>query len=515
MDPMDVVEEDDLPLHHAVDWTNGLPPEVAINIFSLTPISSLGRAAAVCQAWKALVTDDELWRGLLMTIFVREATSYSFTDETTVPREIFQQVLKGYEKIRKPLSEPHGWLNISEGERGQELKWLGPEDKARGNTVGLAMIGDMLNAWPCVSKRHWKNYRLDYYEVEVKNAGSHGYIAVGWATDRFRNSQKQPGWVADTYGYHGDDGCAYSGYGYGRRFGPRFTTGQIVGTGIVYGGTGRRIFYTLDGELVGTPFGNKYNSSDEYNMGIGVGVTAGSSAISSSPKAIDDESLILIPAIGLHSPGEHVSVNFGGRVNDLLNASPPKQLQPFAFDVNAYLLQLSEEEAQRERDEQAIRNAAREGRPPPPPPTEAVPVVRPQNPEANALLNILPWALHDVVLIATRDMGAGSASPMSDDDRDEMLRYATSRLPGGGIGLHPSWGATSIHELERTKLCDLGVALLQREAARVFQQQLAGARGRGRGRGGGGGAGGRGRGRGPAGSSDDSDEPAEAHGGGM
>ena len=84
----------------------------------------------------------------------------------------------------------------------------GPRTR-RGNTVGLAMIGDMLNAWPCVSKRHWKNYRLDYYEVEVKNAGSHGYIAVGWATDRFRNSQKQPGWVADTYGYHGDDGCAY------------------------------------------------------------------------------------------------------------------------------------------------------------------------------------------------------------------------------------------------------------------------------------------------------------------
>lgn len=43
------------------------------------------------------------------------------------------------------------------------------------------------------------------------------------------NLGRLPGWEPHSYGYHGDDGHAFHGSGLGRAFGPRFTTGDVVG----------------------------------------------------------------------------------------------------------------------------------------------------------------------------------------------------------------------------------------------------------------------------------------------
>ena len=50
-------------------------------------------------------------------------------------------------------------------------------------------------------------------------------------------------WDIDSCGYHGDDGCLFTGGGgYGNPFGPTFATGDTVGAGINY--ASREFFFT-------------------------------------------------------------------------------------------------------------------------------------------------------------------------------------------------------------------------------------------------------------------------------
>ena len=47
---------------------------------------------------------------------------------------------------------------------------------------------------------------------------------VGFATSEVQ-LDRLPGWDFHSYGYHGDDGCAFKGSGKGNVYGPTFTTG--------------------------------------------------------------------------------------------------------------------------------------------------------------------------------------------------------------------------------------------------------------------------------------------------
>ena len=38
-----------------------------------------------------------------------------------------------------------------------------------------------------------------------------------------------PGWDKHSYGYHGDDGHSFCSSGQGQKYGPTFTTGDVVG----------------------------------------------------------------------------------------------------------------------------------------------------------------------------------------------------------------------------------------------------------------------------------------------
>ena len=112
--------------------------------------------------------------------------------------------------------------------------------------------------------------------------------AVGLATRSFATNGKQPGWDRRSWGYHGDDGNYYQGSGYGRRWGPRFGSGDIVGCG--YDCFLRSIFYTLNGQFMGV-----------------------------EPLGIRNR-LDIFAVLGLDSPDE-VTVNFLG---------------PFRFDLGSY-----------------------------------------------------------------------------------------------------------------------------------------------------------------------------------
>jgi hypothetical protein len=65
-----------------------------------------------------------------------------------------------------------------------------------------------------------------------------------------------PGWDANSFGYHGDDGKIYHGEACSaiRRYGPLFGAGDVVGCGIDY--LAGAIFFTLNGQFMGYAFEN-------------------------------------------------------------------------------------------------------------------------------------------------------------------------------------------------------------------------------------------------------------------
>eukprot|EP00908_Phaeocystis_cordata_P005071 Transcript_15501.p1 GENE.Transcript_15501~~Transcript_15501.p1 ORF type:complete len:368 (-),score=111.46 Transcript_15501:154-1257(-) len=78
-------------------------------------------------------------------------------------------------------------------------------------------------------------------------------IAVGLCTARFVRDGKQPGWDAESFGYHGDDGRLFHGSGtQSTAYGPTFRSGDVVGCGIST--ASRRVFFTLNGEYLGPAF---------------------------------------------------------------------------------------------------------------------------------------------------------------------------------------------------------------------------------------------------------------------
>ncbi|KAI3915874.1 hypothetical protein MKW92_002894 [Papaver armeniacum] len=126
-----------------------------------------------------------------------------------------------------------------------------------------------------------------YFEIYVKNSGAKGQIAIGFSCENFK-MRRQPGWEANSFGYHGDDGLLYRGHGKGESFGPTFTAGDTVGGGINY--ASQELFFTKNGELIGTVY--------------------------------KDVKGPLYPTIAVHSQNEEVNVNFGQK--------------PFVFDLKAF-----------------------------------------------------------------------------------------------------------------------------------------------------------------------------------
>ncbi|KAJ1358916.1 hypothetical protein KIN20_017484 [Parelaphostrongylus tenuis] len=124
-----------------------------------------------------------------------------------------------------------------------------------------------------------------YFEITIVR-GLKGCMGVG-VCGKSVNLNRLPGWDRYSYGYHGDDGNFFSFSGNGVAYGPKFTSGDVIGCGINL--VNKTIFFTKNG----------------VHLGIA----------SRDLEHIDD----LYPTVGLQTSGEVVDANFGQR--------------PFRFDI--------------------------------------------------------------------------------------------------------------------------------------------------------------------------------------
>jgi hypothetical protein len=145
-------------------------------------------------------------------------------------------------------------------------------------------------------------------------------VSIGFVTPAFKHG-RLPGDTGGSYAYRSNTGRKYDGHGgvtasRGELYGSQFTTGDVVGAGIWL--SKQEIFFTKNGEMLGTAF-----------------------------KSIGN--LTLFPAVGIHTPGAKVEINFGGEgggeedeeemdigtQDASATGDRKKKKGPFMFDVNA------------------------------------------------------------------------------------------------------------------------------------------------------------------------------------
>uniref|UniRef100_A0A7I4BK45 B30.2/SPRY domain-containing protein n=1 Tax=Physcomitrium patens TaxID=3218 RepID=A0A7I4BK45_PHYPA len=132
---------------------------------------------------------------------------------------------------------------------------------------------------------------LYYFEVTIISRGRNGYIGVGLSSPQASLS-RLPGLERNSFGYHADDGNAFTGCctstlsHEGTAYGPTFGKGDVIGC--ILNQMDHTISYTKNGVNLGVAFR-------------------------------DVKGLSLYPTVGLRTPGEKVEANFGSK--------------PFIFDL--------------------------------------------------------------------------------------------------------------------------------------------------------------------------------------
>eukprot|EP01080_Neovahlkampfia_damariscottae_P000083 gene83-4332_t len=146
---------------------------------------------------------------------------------------------------------------------------------------------------------------VGYFEIYVEETNGNGGAAIGLALKNYPTN-KQPGWLDGSYGYHGDDGNKFhNSSSPGKSYGPVFGVGDTIGCGYIF--RTREIFFTKNGKFLGIAF-----------------------------KAHKDR--VLYPTIGLdHS---FVHINFGEndfefKIGDLIEDEKKKEFE----DVDTYKLE--------------------------------------------------------------------------------------------------------------------------------------------------------------------------------
>lgn len=116
-----------------------------------------------------------------------------------------------------------------------------------------------------------------------------------------------PGWEAESWAYHGDDGNSFCCQNGGRDYGPKFSTRDVIGCGINFR-TGCA-FFTKNGVNLGESYAHarEHQTTTHHSLGT----------------AFRDIKGIFYPSVGMKRPGEHIRANFGQ--------------SPFVFDIDSMM----------------------------------------------------------------------------------------------------------------------------------------------------------------------------------
>jgi len=139
-----------------------------------------------------------------------------------------------------------------------------------------------------------------YFEITIKNKGRDGYIGIGLCAGS-TSMNRLPGWEKHSYGYHGDDGNAFCFSGTGNKYGPTFSSDDVIGCCVNF--LDHTCFYTKNGQKLEVAFRDL-----DRKEGVGKSPTK------------------LYPCVGLRTPGEEIEANFGQT--------------PFVFDIESEISEL-------------------------------------------------------------------------------------------------------------------------------------------------------------------------------
>lgn len=166
-----------------------------------------------------------------------------------------------------PFSEkqPHKNLKLSSKDKGPYTKLLedGLSAEAEYPSISLAQYqNDSIVRAEAPFKR---SDGFGYFEVTIVDPGTSRITTVG-LTNAGYDVTKQPGWMVDSYGLHGDDGNLFHNRGRGINFGERWSSGDVIGCGVNF--VSDIVFYTKNGQFLGAPF--RGVKADEYWATIGI-----------------------------------------------------------------------------------------------------------------------------------------------------------------------------------------------------------------------------------------------------
>ena len=281
--------------------SNSLKKEVfMVNFFSKTKKTYLRYYLFLFQKKKKilnrklnydLMNFPEVKNGIPNKIKFIQITSKEIGNRKNLPFGIFSHL----EKITDTWNLNNRWKWLAEE---NELTWGDLEVSSDYLKVSYRAFGgsDEDSAAIRGNSEILNNNPINYYEVKILNTGREGFIGIGLA-HYYCDLDRLPGWEMYSFGYHGDDGHLFDCSGTGKKYGPKFWKGDVIG--VCWNFIEKTIFFTKNG--IGLPIAfQQYAWVDLPSMA---------------------------PIIGLRSEGESINANFGKKF--------------FEFDIEAYFIQFT------------------------------------------------------------------------------------------------------------------------------------------------------------------------------
>jgi Ran-binding protein 9/10 len=144
---------------------------------------------------------------------------------TPIQDVVFERIPPHIEEERsRPL--PTRW---NEDDRMTGLEVVGDGDEVRFNIQTKASTDEAAS----VRADHPmpREAGLYYFEVTVLSKFKDALIGIGFS-GRKVNLNRLPGWEADSWAYHGDDGFSFACTASGKAYGPRYGAHDVIGCGV-------------------------------------------------------------------------------------------------------------------------------------------------------------------------------------------------------------------------------------------------------------------------------------------